>query len=243
MSASLTDLDRREHARLRIDGGEVRGQFSSQAEFIAFVMSDISEGGMRVHLDVGLKQGSRFHFRIDIGDIPKPFQGMSEVQWCQRNPKSGLFDVGIKFLNLTPNSKQLVELILDMQGAERRAHPRIEIDGGEVRGEFVSLADFLEFFALNISEGGMKISADSEIPKGSTFHFRMVLGKGDQPFEGMASVQWAKPNPLTGMVTHGARFLSLTPASKELVKVIAAAHKRLGYDSKSQSSSGLTGLL
>lgn len=240
---STAGTDRREYSRLQIDGGEVRGTFASQAEFIAFVMADISEGGMRVHLDSSLTKGARFHFRIEIGDMPKPFEGMAEVQWSSHNARTGLYDVGVKFLNLAPNAKVLVELILDMQGAERRAYPRIEIDGGQVRGQFVSLADFLEFFAVNISEGGMKISADSELPKGATFHFRMLLGSNDQPFEGMARVQWAKPNALTGMVIHGAQFVSLTPASKDLVKLITAAHKRLGIDARSQSRSDLSDLL
>ena len=118
--------------------------------------------------------------------------------------------------------------VTTMSEIEKREHPRIDLTGSGITGTFVNLAEFLDFFAENISESGMQIVSKQFFPEHSSFHFKLELGDDDEPFEGMGQVMWVKRgNGNDGKATMGVKFVHLTDSSKNLVEIIERAHSRL----------------
>ena len=114
-----------------------------------------------------------------------------------------------------------------MNQPEKRDHPRIDLSGSGITGKFLNLADFLDFFAENISESGMQIVSKQFFPEHSSFHFKLDMGDNDEPFEGMGQVMWVKRGDgKGGQATMGIKFVHLTESSKRLVELIDRAHAR-----------------
>lgn len=73
--------------------------------------------------------------------------------------------------------------------AEKRVHPRVEII---LKVEYLSPSDFLSDHALNLSEGGIFIATERNIPVGEKLSFSLSFPGLMQPLSSLGEVRWRR---------------------------------------------------
>ncbi len=75
---------------------------------------DLSHGGVRVYSDEALQVGDRLTIELFVKDRPSVSFDV-EVAWTERLPEGapGTFDVGLKFVHVSPESKALLDSVLE----------------------------------------------------------------------------------------------------------------------------------
>lgn len=73
---------------------------------------DISPGGLFISTNNPLKQGEKFHLRLQIPGLLEPMEIQCEVAWArlQEEQKSTApFGMGVKFIDLTDENRELLQ--------------------------------------------------------------------------------------------------------------------------------------
>lgn len=107
-------------------------------------------------------------------------------------------------------------------GGDRRRALRVDLRPDGLRVELVTLADFLELYALNISSTGMFIRSDKALPIGTRFQFRFDFLRDQEPLTGIGEVVWLREGPGGGL---GIRFVELSPAARAMVATIVETQR------------------
>jgi hypothetical protein len=83
--------------------------------------------------------------------------------------------------------------------AERRRHPRVEVDL-LVQYRADTFEEFLVAYCTNLSESGLYLASPRALPAGAIVHFQLVLRDGVALIEGLGRVQHAHATGGMGIV-------------------------------------------
>jgi len=114
--------------------------------------------------------------------------------------------------------------MLPSDPADRRRHPRVELDL-LVQFRSDTFEDFLVEYATNISETGMFVRTTEPRPFGATLHIQFILRDGRTLIEGLARVMHvnAPDGPDPGM---GLELISIDDASRALMRAVIDSRVR-----------------
>jgi uncharacterized protein (TIGR02266 family) len=113
-------------------------------------------------------------------------------------------------------------------GPNRRQAPRITC-GLIVQAKHEDLDEFIEGYAVNISDGGIFIRSQNPRPQGTIIEFEVQLINGEPVLKGKGEVAWsqppAKPGERPRVPGMGVRFLELDDSSRDLVQKIVTRNQ------------------
>ena len=90
-------------------------------------------------------------------------------------------------------------------GADRRQHRRVEL-ATNLKYDIIPMAFTAEAGAIkNISEGGLCLLLDKELPKGTVLHVEFNLPPENDRIEAIVKVVWQQP--IEGQFLTGVKFL------------------------------------
>lgn len=90
-------------------------------------------------------------------------------------------------------------------GADRRMHRRVEL-ATDVKYDIIPMSSSAESGAVrNISEGGLCLLLDKELPKGTVMHVEFNLPPENDRIEAIVKVVWSQP--IEGQWLIGVKFL------------------------------------
>lgn len=151
---------------------------------------DISQSGMRLstqlHLPAGIPLRVRFFFHEHL-ELPV------QVMW-QREGENGQM-LGIQFMDVTPETEEAIARLMDRltgQGREQRRTMRLD-HSMRVEVEVNGVRTPLTCTTLEVSRGGMRISADVPLLEGETYRAHIELEPGKPLVELPFQVVWKKP--------------------------------------------------
>jgi len=80
--------------------------------FIKAYAKDISSGGLFISTDNPLKQGEKFHLKLQIPGLLDPMDIKCEVAWARKqegDTSEASIGMGVKFFELTDENKELLQ--------------------------------------------------------------------------------------------------------------------------------------
>jgi hypothetical protein len=90
-------------------------------------------------------------------------------------------------------------------GSDRRVHRRVEL-ATNLKYDIIQMAISAEAGAIkNISEGGLCLLLDKELPKGTVLHVEFNLPPENDRIEAIVKVVWQQP--IEGQFLTGVKFL------------------------------------
>ncbi len=144
----LSDVkDERKHPRVDLDT-KVHLEFEKFSGFITEYSQNISEGGMFVKSKAPLPVGTVVSFEFKLKDNFSLIQGMGQVTWVRSNsvdPNSPN-GMGIRFRELSPQSKQLISTMV--QNVLKKGGAVFDIDSVPEQSPIVSTNPTHESFDL-----------------------------------------------------------------------------------------------
>ena len=122
-----TRKDKRANVQLK-----VRYKSATVDEFIEQYAVDISRGGIFIKQKAPMPIGTLLKFEFQLKDESRLIHGVGRVVWRREEGSTEAAGMGIKFIKMDPESKVLVERIVDARGAAPAAYEAGGGDAGEV---------------------------------------------------------------------------------------------------------------
>lgn len=103
-------FNRRKEDRISEENKIVIGRFAPLPETgdnnsACALTMDISPGGVRIVTDLPLQPGARVPLELALSKTRKLITLTGQVRWAKKFLGEGLFEVGIEFINVTPNDR------------------------------------------------------------------------------------------------------------------------------------------
>lgn len=115
------------------------------------------------------------------------------------------------------------------EGENRRRESRVFV-GLLVRVRYQDVSEFIDYYATNISSGGIFIQSRRVYPKDTLLKFEIKLKGGQTVLQGRGVVAWTRepsqPDTRPQVPGMGVRFLHLDASSKQVVKRIIDGKKK-----------------
>ncbi len=107
-----TEAERRKHPRVPL-GLLIQFRFDTFEDFLTEYATDISAGGMFIRTQSPREEGSMVYLQFALRDGPKIFEGLGRVVRVNPPEDPGrVAGMGVEFVNLDADSRQLIEEIL-----------------------------------------------------------------------------------------------------------------------------------
>jgi uncharacterized protein (TIGR02266 family) len=100
------------------DRKEVRVQktlsltYKDQQSFVKAYVSNVSSSGLFIKTPNPLKEGERFHLRLQLPDVPEPIKVSCEVVWARNQAKAtekNPAGMGVKFIEMSKRDKETLD--------------------------------------------------------------------------------------------------------------------------------------
>ena len=124
-----TRKDKRANVQLK-----VRYKSATVDEFIEQYAVDISRGGIFIKQKAPMPIGTLLKFEFQLKDESRLIHGVGRVVWRREDGGTEAAGMGIKFIKMDPESKVLVERIVEARGAAPAAYEAGGGDAGDVAG-------------------------------------------------------------------------------------------------------------
>lgn len=96
-------------------------QFEGFNEFVEVMAANISETGMRIRTENPKPPGTVFDFECRLEDSLTLIEGRGEVVWVRtKTSTSGPHGMGIRFLELSENSRRYIQRLMDRHLQQKR---------------------------------------------------------------------------------------------------------------------------
>jgi uncharacterized protein (TIGR02266 family) len=106
--AILTAMEKRREKRLDEENKvvlQVISENEQTGESFYAISRDISVGGLRVMTDSPLPVKTRVKLEVALSDSKKLISGISEVRWVKSLFEDEVFEMGLEFVELDPQSR------------------------------------------------------------------------------------------------------------------------------------------
>jgi molecular chaperone DnaK len=131
---------------------------------------------------------------------------------------------------------------LQVTGQERRDQRRVYV-GLLVRVKSRNVDEFVEYYATNISTGGIFIQSRNVYPEGTFLKFEVQLKTGKPVLRGRGVVAWTREPTVAGgkprVPGMGVRFVALAPGSEDLVRKIVQLRSQVATPTSSAQASSV----
>ena len=181
--------------------------------------SDVSEGGLCLHLPVGLDWGSLLEVAIRTPEDTIHLSG--KVVWSRGGP-SAPFAHGMVVVPDTPKDRLAWELLLFEQA--RGSHERPARLAVAVPLSCQTVAGPIEATARNVSPGGVCLLLPRVLAEGE--ELVLLVPQSSGLLQVNARVAWAEAEPdAAGLTAHGITFVS-RETGQAAMEALLEAHRR-----------------
>ena len=87
---------------------QFRGILKPQDPFRGSLSKDLSAGGVRMTVSGFLPKETRLVLLLSLPACLKPVRTIAQVVWVQKKPLAEGYDCGIRFLEITPEDRELI---------------------------------------------------------------------------------------------------------------------------------------
>lgn len=182
---------------------EIQLQNELKSCFVYIV--DISEAGMRIHIDFALPEGITMPIKFYLDES---LDIKARLVW-QKVLVGGMYIAGIEFTEISKEDKEKISRFIEKYSPEGK---RKAFRLNRVLAVEVKLAEIPEkFYALtmDLSTSGMRITHERMLPEGVEIPFRILLDLDKPPIEVTGKVAWQKESSWGGY-TIGVEFAEVS---------------------------------
>ena len=87
---------------------QFRGISKLQDPFSGSLSKDLSAGGIRMTVSGFLPKETRLVLLLSLPACLKPVRTIVQVVWVQKKPLAEIYDCGVRFLEITPEDRELI---------------------------------------------------------------------------------------------------------------------------------------
>lgn len=167
-------------------------RYRSPTEFEDFESEclDLSRGGAFIRSDSPPPRGTLLRVEWDVDGEPA-VHAAARVIWRRERTDDAEPGMGVKFMRLHGESKEVLGGLVDSLRTEDRIAPRKRV-GVQARYRAPTTFEFVERECFDLSEGGMFIATTEALAKGSLLKFECHLFGEDARLTGVALVKWIR---------------------------------------------------
>lgn len=179
--------------------------FNNQTTNCFVYIVDVSEGGMKIHVDFPLPDNIEFKIKFYLDE---PLEVTAKMIW-QKTLVGGMNVAGISFVTISDDDKEKINRFIFKYSPEgkRKSFRLNRVLAVETTTEGLEE----KFYALtyDMSPKGMRISTEQDLEEAKEYDFRILLDFDKPPISVKGKIVWLKEN-FSGNNSIGIEFLNIS---------------------------------